>query len=92
MQPESHSHTESPLVVTRITAKAILRRVQSMMIDFLRGQENCAVWPTRKRAASAALRPALLTEQFLAFDVEPGRRNRRFVAKGARPWQMLTRA
>jgi hypothetical protein len=92
MQPESHSHTQSSLVVTRITAKVILRRVQSMMIDFLRGQENCAVWLARKRPYSAALPPAFLTEQFLEFDVEPDKTNRRYVAKGARSWQMLTRA
>jgi hypothetical protein len=58
--------------VTRITAKAIMRRVQSMMIDFLPGQENCAVWPARNRPDSAALRPALLTEQFLECDIERG--------------------
>jgi hypothetical protein len=43
-----------------------------MMIDFLHGQENCAVGPARKWPASAALRPALLTEQFLELDVERG--------------------
>jgi hypothetical protein len=40
-----------------------------MVIDFLRGQENCAVWPARKRPNSAALRPASLTEQFIEFNV-----------------------
>jgi glucose-6-phosphate dehydrogenase assembly protein OpcA len=69
MQLDSNSHTQSQLVVTRITAKAIMRRVQSMVIDFLRGQENCAVWPARKRPNSAALRPASLTEQFIEFNV-----------------------
>jgi hypothetical protein len=70
MQLQSNSHTQSPLVVTRITAKATTRRVQSMVIDFLRGQENRAVWPACNRSYSVALRPALLTEQFLDFDVE----------------------
>jgi hypothetical protein len=63
-----------------------------MVIDFLRGQENCAVWLAREPPTSATLRPALLIEQFLEFDGARDRRNRRFVAKGARPWQMLTRA
>jgi hypothetical protein len=43
-----------------------------MMIDFHCGQGNCAVWPTRNRPYSAVFRPALLTEQFLEFDVERG--------------------
>jgi hypothetical protein len=43
-----------------------------MMIDFLRGQENCAVWLAHKRPHSAALRPVWLTEQFLEFDVARG--------------------
>jgi hypothetical protein len=47
-----------------------MQRIQSMVIDFLRGQENCAVWPACNRSYSVALRPALLTEQFLDFDVE----------------------
>jgi hypothetical protein len=78
--------------VTLITAKAIARRVQSMVIDFLRGQENCAAWLVREPPTSATLRPAFLTEQFLEFDGARRRRNLRFVAKGARPWLMLTRA
>jgi len=63
-----------------------------MVIDFLRGQENCAVWPAREPPTSAVHQLAPLTGQFLEFDGSRGRRNRRFVAKGARPWQMLTRA
>jgi hypothetical protein len=45
MQLQSNSHTRSLVVVTLITAKAITRRVQSLVIDFLRGQENCAGRP-----------------------------------------------
>jgi hypothetical protein len=43
-----------------------------MVIDFLQSKESCAVWLARNRPYTAILRPVLLTEQFLDFEVARG--------------------